>query len=352
MTANSIEPLVSVVIPAFGRVEPLKYTLRSAAASVVNSGYPGEIIVVDDGSEPSLEEQLRGFDAGHAVRFVQQANQGSIVARMTGLGEARGKYVQFLDSDDLLHPDKIGAQVRVMEKAGVEVTYSDRAEVSLAPDYEVANFRHSRVFEETEDSLYLFITVQPSPHSPIYRRDYLERALAKTRISPHRIMDPSGDVWLFRTLAPTRASVCHVGGFYAGVGPHEEARFTQCWEKLGLASLLIDESLFRVLDKSPESDRIRRMVGETAFAAWRILPYDMNREFDQRLLEIWRHSRQAGSEKLGEARFRVLSRVIGSVNAGRLLRRLRAHSYAACKTLQHEAEFVDLLAKLPKPDSL
>jgi hypothetical protein len=78
----------------------------------------------------------------------------------------------------------------------------------------------------------------------------------------------------------------------------------------------------------------------------------MNREFDQRLLEIWRHSRQAGSEKLGEARFRVLSRVIGSVNAGRLLRRLRAHSYAACKTLQHEAEFVDLLAKLPKPDSL
>jgi glycosyltransferase involved in cell wall biosynthesis len=86
-------PFISVVIPAYGRVEPLKYTLRSAAASIAKSGYVGEIIVVDDGSEPSIEEQLGGFDAHHPVRFVRQANQGSIVARMTGLREAKGKYV-------------------------------------------------------------------------------------------------------------------------------------------------------------------------------------------------------------------------------------------------------------------
>jgi len=60
MTDDSTKPSVSVIIPAYERVEPLKYTLRSAAASIANSGYAGEIIVVDDGSEPSVEEQLAG----------------------------------------------------------------------------------------------------------------------------------------------------------------------------------------------------------------------------------------------------------------------------------------------------
>jgi len=63
-------PVLSVVIPAYGRVEPLKYTLRSAAASARAAACPVDIIVVDDGSEPSIEEQLAGFDAHHPVRFV------------------------------------------------------------------------------------------------------------------------------------------------------------------------------------------------------------------------------------------------------------------------------------------
>jgi predicted phosphoribosyltransferase len=49
MTSSYKMPFVSVIIPAFERVEPLKYTLRSAAASIGKSGYAGEIIVVDDG---------------------------------------------------------------------------------------------------------------------------------------------------------------------------------------------------------------------------------------------------------------------------------------------------------------
>lgn len=342
-------PSVSVVIPAYGRVEPLKYTLRSAAASIAKSGYAGEIIVVDDGSKPFIEEQLAGFDAHHPARCVRQANQGSIVARMTGLHEAKGKYVQFLDSDDLLHPDKIGEQIKMMEETGCDVTYCDRSDVQLGSDYTVSQFSRGRIFDTTEDPVLLFIKIQPSPHSPIYRRDYLDRALAKKRIEPHRIMDPSGDVWLFRSLAPEPATVRHVPGIYAGIGPHEENRFTLCWEKLALASLLIDERLLAGLESSPQGDRVRNLIGEMAFRAWRILPHDVDADFDRRLLAIWRQAPELSAGELGEARFRVLARLIGPLNAGKLLRRVRRGSYDHCKTLRDKQEFADLLAKLPAP---
>lgn len=348
MTDVSTQLSVSVIIPAYGRVEPLKYTLRSAAASIAKSGYAGEIIVVDDGSENPIEEQLAGFDAHHSVRFVRQLNQGSIVARMTGLREAKGKYVQFLDSDDLLHPDKIGAQLRVMEETGIDVTYTDRAQVTLGPHYTVSDFRHSRVFSDTTDSTLLFIKILPSPHSPVYRRDYLELALDKLAVTPKRVMDPSGDIWLYRNLAPHPAKVLHVPGLYAGLGPHEEQRFTACWEKLALASLAIDEEFVSNLMHSPHNDRTRRMVGEMAFRAWRTLPYDMNADFQRRLLSLWRQSPELDPAELGEKSFRLLASVIGWVNAGRITRRLRHNSYAECKTLRDAQECADLVAQLPK----
>jgi glycosyltransferase involved in cell wall biosynthesis len=121
-----------VVIPAYGRVEPLKYTLKSAARALREAGGGGEIVVVDDGSEPPLEGQLQGFEAGHPVKFLRQKNQGSIVARMTGLAAAQGKYVLFLDSDDLIHPEKIRAQTKAMKESGAEVGVSDMAEARLA----------------------------------------------------------------------------------------------------------------------------------------------------------------------------------------------------------------------------
>jgi glycosyltransferase involved in cell wall biosynthesis len=349
MTDDSATPLISVVIPAYGRVEPLKYTLRSAAESIAASGYAGEIIVVDDGSEPSIEEQLVEFDAHHPVRFLRQANQGSIVARMAGLREAKGRYVQFLDSDDLLHPDKIAAQVGVMEEDGLDVTYSDRAVVTLGPDYAVTDFRHSRVFLDTENSALLFAKILPQPHAPIYRTDYLRGALAKLTVAPKRMMDASGDIWLYRNLAPYPTRVKRVPGLFAGLGPHEQDRYSQCWEKLAVASLAIEEEFVANLEQTPHNNSLRTMVGEMAFRAWRTLPHDANREFQKRLLALWYQAPEIVPEHLGERSFRWLAGLIGWVNAGRLTRRFRHKSYAECKTLRNEQEFAELLSALPKP---
>ena len=213
-------PFISVVIPAYGRVEPLKYTLRSAAVSARAAGVPVEIIVVDDGSEPSIEEQLAGFNAGYAVRFVHQANQGSIVARLAGFRAATGKYVLFLDSDDVIHPNKLGAHVRAMEESGADVSYSDSAHAKLEPDYGVSFGGAAASLPTTDNTIDLLVKIQPAPYSPVYRRAYLAKALDKPLLPIHRIYDPSGDVWLYRAAAMVTGKAVKVSVHLAATGPH------------------------------------------------------------------------------------------------------------------------------------
>jgi hypothetical protein len=341
-------PFVSVVIPAYGRVEPLKYTLRSAAASIGKSGYAGEIIVVDDGSEPSIEEQLSGFDAHHLVQFVRQPNQGSIVARMTGLREARGKYVQFLDSDDLLHPNKLREQVLAMEAENLDVSYTDIAKTVLAEDYEVASFEPLGSTAETSDSLDFFTKVQPSPHAPVYRREYLLGALQDPIIPQNRIFDPSGDIWLYRALTLHPAKVRKVPGAYAGIGPHEEGRYSLCWEKLGVASLGIDEAFMAATTGQPSAVPAWRLVAERAYASWRLLPHDVPGDVDRRCASLWLSVPGAATDA-SRGLFRIVDAVCGAWLAGKIYRWLRRPSYAQCKTLRDIGEFTELLAKLPEP---
>lgn len=347
MPDDSSNPVVSVVIPAYGRVEPLKYTLRSAAASARAAGVPAELVVVDDGSEQSIEEQLAGFDVGYAVRFVRQQNQGSIVARLTGFQAAAGKYVFFLDSDDVIHPNKLGAHVRAMEQGGADVSYSDSAYAKLEPDYDVSFGGASASLPTTDNTIDLLVKIQPAPYSPVYRRTYLARSLDNPLLPIHRAFDPSGDVWLYRAVAMVPGKAVKVPGYLAATGPHEENRFSLCWERLGVASLGIDEAVMHCCPKTAETESFRRAVGEAAFRAWRMLPADVLPEFDRRILAIWRQAPRLNPEQMGGRAFRMAAIVLGWVGAGRLFRRLQRPTYAQCKTLKDEKEFAELVAKLP-----
>ncbi|MET0623206.1 MAG: glycosyltransferase family A protein, partial [Pyrinomonadaceae bacterium] len=72
--------------------------------------------VVDDGSTDDTEEVVARVSAADArVRYLRQANQRQAVAKNTGLADARGKYVQFLDADDLIEPSKLERQVEFLE---------------------------------------------------------------------------------------------------------------------------------------------------------------------------------------------------------------------------------------------
>lgn len=106
------KPLVSVVIPAFNSGEYVREAIDSVFAQTYS---PIEVIVVDDGSTDDTAEKLHSLIKAQKIRYTFQPNQGLAAARNTGIGLAEGKYLQFLDADDLLAPEKIEKQVKRLE---------------------------------------------------------------------------------------------------------------------------------------------------------------------------------------------------------------------------------------------
>ena len=108
------EPLVSILIPAFNSQEWIADTLRSA---IGQTWQRKEIIVVDDGSTDQTPVIARQFEK-EGVRVVSQRNQGASAARNTAFSLCHGEYIQWLDADDLLAPDKIARQMEACELSG------------------------------------------------------------------------------------------------------------------------------------------------------------------------------------------------------------------------------------------
>ena len=99
-------PLVSVIMPTYNSA---RY-ICEAIESVLSQDYPHkELIVVDDGSTDETIELVGRYR--DRLRLVTQDNQGSAVARNTGLSSARGDFIAFLDSDDVWLPGKLRSQV-------------------------------------------------------------------------------------------------------------------------------------------------------------------------------------------------------------------------------------------------
>jgi|GEM_PF-95085 glycosyltransferase involved in cell wall biosynthesis len=109
-----IEPnLVSTVIPVYNRAGMVGQTVRSVLAQTYR---PIEILLVDDGSTDGTLAELNRLAAAHPeiVRVAHRENGGPGLARETGRRLARGEFIQYLDSDDLLLPRKFEVQVAAL----------------------------------------------------------------------------------------------------------------------------------------------------------------------------------------------------------------------------------------------
>jgi glycosyltransferase involved in cell wall biosynthesis len=109
-----VQPLVSILIPAFNAEAWIAESIESA---LVQSWPKKEIIIVDDGSKDGTYSIARQF-ASKEVLVLTQANQGAVAARNRAFSLSQGDYIQWLDADDLLAPDKIGKQMRAVEECG------------------------------------------------------------------------------------------------------------------------------------------------------------------------------------------------------------------------------------------
>ena len=104
------EILASVIIPTYNAATFLEECLESVLCQTLKSH---EIIVIDDGSTDNTPDILKKYS--DAVTWVRQDNQGPSVARNSGLDVARGKYLCFLDADDLYNPNRLEALVGFLE---------------------------------------------------------------------------------------------------------------------------------------------------------------------------------------------------------------------------------------------
>src|SRR6266404_3008554 len=107
-----MKPIVSILIPAYNAEPWIADTIKTALAQT----WPRtEIIVVDDGSRDQTLSIARQF-ASKNISVVTQENQGAAAARNCALALSQGEFIQWLDADDLLSPDKVAKQMAAMQK--------------------------------------------------------------------------------------------------------------------------------------------------------------------------------------------------------------------------------------------
>lgn len=108
-----MNPTVSIIIPCFNQA----CFLSDCIASLQAQTYPyWEAIIVNDGSpDDTREVALKLREGEPRLRYIEQENHGLSGARNSGMAESRGAYLQFLDSDDALEPDKLRYQVEFLQ---------------------------------------------------------------------------------------------------------------------------------------------------------------------------------------------------------------------------------------------
>jgi glycosyltransferase involved in cell wall biosynthesis len=114
-------PKVSVVIPAYNAMTYLPKTLDSVLQQTFTDF---EVLLVNDGSTDSIESWFTTVN-DNRVKLISQANQGLPGARNTGIKEAQGEYIAFIDADDLWEPTKLEKQAHSLDaKPEVGLVYA------------------------------------------------------------------------------------------------------------------------------------------------------------------------------------------------------------------------------------
>ena len=122
--------LVSIIMPSFNTESFISDSIESVLAQTYTNW---ELIIVDDCSTDNTDEVVRPFLVDQRIRYLKnENNNGAAISRNRALREANGKWIAFLDSDDLWMPKKLEKQITFMEKNGYSFSYTNYEEISMA----------------------------------------------------------------------------------------------------------------------------------------------------------------------------------------------------------------------------
>lgn len=165
------EPLVSVVIPTTRRDEYLRTAIDSVSAQTYEQI---QVVVVDD-SEGSHQRPVDSFSDHEVVHIRDGDHSGPADARNTGIDRADGRYIAFLDDDDLWEPEKLSRQVAAFERSRPQVGMVLTGRRAVDSDGQTVSVRGSTV---EGDTIRRILTGQPlNPISCVMvRRDNVAEA--------------------------------------------------------------------------------------------------------------------------------------------------------------------------------
>ena len=149
--SNKPPPLASVIIPTYNRPESLKEAIQS----VLRQEYTYfEIIVINDGGV-DVQAVINGLNAGNKIKYLShEKNKGLAAARNTGIRISNGKYIAYLDDDDIFYPSHLGVLVNFLE----------------SNEFNVAFTKACRAYQTIENDKYI-ITKRDIPYTADFDED-------------------------------------------------------------------------------------------------------------------------------------------------------------------------------------
>ncbi len=329
--AEIVPELVSTVIPVYNRPA----LIVDSVASVLAQTYrPIEIIVVDDGSTDQTPAVLQSLAAQHPeIRVLCQPNRGVGAAREHGRLCARGEFIQYLDSDDRLLPNKFAVQVAALRKApAAGIAYGVTRLIDADGNVLESPYKWTgRSFEQLLPAL--LVDRWWNTHTPLYRREVCDGIGAWRPL-------PMSEDWEYEA----RVAASGTRLIWCGPQPlsdtrqHSVGRLSQQAMTAPVLSALseVQASLLQAARRqglTPSGPELRHL-GRWAFHVARQSAILGNEVAARRSLGV---AAQAGAafrrDRWEVLAMRLIVRVVGWSRAGRLLNRLRPSRGPSKRTL-------------------
>ena len=124
-----MDDLVSIIMPSYNTEAYIAETIESVLAQSYKNW---ELIIVDDCSRDNTDEVVRSYLSDYRIHYLKnEENKGAAFSRNLALREAKGKWIAFLDSDDLWMPKKLEKQISFMKSNGYVFSYTDYEEIDV-----------------------------------------------------------------------------------------------------------------------------------------------------------------------------------------------------------------------------
>lgn len=150
-----MEEMISIVVPVYNCEKFIAETINS----VLNQTYESyELILVNDCSKDGSVDIIKSFSDSRIRLIEQPVNQGAYAARNRGVKEARGRYIAFLDADDLWEPSKLEHELSFMEReqAGFVFTGYEFADENGVGNGAIVKVPHTITFKQALKNTTIF----------------------------------------------------------------------------------------------------------------------------------------------------------------------------------------------------